>query len=119
MTSGYLEWQRFDHVPTFENTAPQYPQVGWPPNPTQMQYLQACESFWSSLPTEKASTLVLRPLSPTIPNPERTLEPKQTKLTDEDRRKICLEAEQNPSMKQTQIAGLSTTSTDSHLLSPF
>lgn len=29
------------------------------------------------------------------------------KLTDDDRRQMCLEAEQNPSMKQTQIGGAS------------
>ena len=28
------------------------------------------------------------------------------KLTDEERRQMCLEAEQNPTMKQTQIGGL-------------
>jgi hypothetical protein len=30
------------------------------------------------------------------------------KLTDEERRQMCLEAEQNPTMKQTQIGGLSS-----------
>jgi hypothetical protein len=29
------------------------------------------------------------------------------KLTDEERRQMCLEAEQNPNMKQTQIGGSS------------
>ena len=28
------------------------------------------------------------------------------KLTDEERRQMCLEAEQNPTMKQTQIGGV-------------